>query len=220
MRDVPFPRWLRTSITHVCPIPPKPRMRNLIHMSSFRSRITPFAIFLILFPIICIPLALTYIPVYPDGRRLPASLSTDFILIDRNPQLEPHLNRGFCLEAYEQLIIQDCIVYTVPYYAPQVLKDAYTQDVTKYIYVTDYANLTLRNVVFMPYANISLGKQASVALINCSNYGTSWSEKTYVARGRWQLLPYGTIAGSDDATLRLQNTSLKPYHYMIMRYVL
>jgi hypothetical protein len=198
---------LASFISRACQIPPKTRFRFL--SSSPRPSPVVKTFTFIFIGVLILFLSINFLvpalaPIYPDGPRLPEVIDEDFPLSPRKPALvyRPNLD-DFYLESSEKLVIRDCTVYTVDYYAPRKMRK---YDDTSSIIVQDSANLTLINVTFIPSASITVRDNASLKMINVTNYQTEWA--TLSDTRLWRLQTRRSITAIENATIQVEGSKI------------
>jgi len=181
-RDASIVRFLNF-IPRVCPIPP-----------SLRIQAMPMTRLLASATAVTLLLAAGMIATMPPLLMGPfvEVIDKDFVLTHRGPRWAergPH-QMGFWLEENDTLVIRNCTIYTMRFYAPPELGVYKYGEDTSVIYMQGFANLTMINVKVVPYVDIWLSGHASVKMINVTNWSPAWFHE---GEGLYWLVYEGSV---------------------------
>lgn len=171
----------------VCPIPPNPRVRAMPDARVLASAVAA-TVFL------ASGLATVLPPLFA-----PTVIDEDFILPRR---LSPEGYGGgsrFTMGGNEKLVIRDCTIYTKGVgYAPSGV-DASEAAIS--IDLLSSANLTLINVRFSPSIDIYVSGNASLKMVNVTNWDIAWlmhSSDHYPRPGLVSAYYHGVVVVSEN----------------------
>jgi len=143
-------------------------------------------------------------------------IDRDFALTHREPrEVPPHpggwpTTMGFWLEGNDKLVIRDCTIYTSAGYGPAHLQMPYG-DYAETIFVKDFANLTIINVRMIPKVFITVMGNASLKMINVTNYQYAWeSHSSYnpPQPGVHSLFTMGGVRAYDNSKVWVENSRI------------
>ncbi len=173
--NAPVVRFIE-HIFRACPIPPSPRIRAVPATKLFASAMI-VGLAMTAAVMAALPLL---IPLAPLGGLI----DKDSVLPNRaNPSWpssstgEP-FRGGFYLVGNEKLVIRDCTIYTKSrVYAPSNLPMPEGGPAAD-IHLQEFSNLTMINVRFVPSVEISVSGNASLKMVNVTNWSTGWRSHT------------------------------------------